>query len=164
MTIHASCVLLARAGEPFDAPPGAGILILGPTGSGKSDLALRLIERGAVLVSDDRTELFVRDGGLHARAPAMLAGLIEVRGLGILELPHAPDAGVAVVVQLCDRSDIRRLPEPARYELPAELNIDSECRPPVLHLAAEDASAPAKVIAASAAHAKALFRNQNKPL
>jgi HPr kinase/phosphorylase len=62
--IHASCVVLARAGEPFGAPGDAGILILGASGSGKSDLALRLIGRGALLVADDRVEIFARDDGL----------------------------------------------------------------------------------------------------
>ncbi|HEY1962405.1 MAG TPA: HPr kinase/phosphatase C-terminal domain-containing protein [Rhizomicrobium sp.] len=164
MIIHASCVLLGRAAETFDAPPGAGILIVGESGSGKSGLALRLIERGAVLISDDRTDLLAQEGNLWARAPAALAGLLEVRGLGIIELNHATEARIQLAVQLCTRSDVVRLPEPACYEAPVDLNIRPECRPPLLRLAAEEASAPAMVLAAAAAHAKALFRNQCNPV
>ena len=163
MTIHASCVTLARAGEPFDAPADLGILILGPSGAGKSDLALRLIERGAVLVSDDRTELFVRDGYLCARAPSALAGLLEIRGLGIVEVPHAAEARLALVVELVAAGETTRFPEPSRYEAPADLQIRPEFRPPLLRLTAQDASAPAKVTMAAAAFAKALFRNECKP-
>jgi HPr kinase/phosphorylase len=162
VTIHASSVLLASAGRAFGAPPEAGILILGPSGSGKSDLALRLIERGAALVSDDRTELFVRDDRLCARAPAALAGLLEVRGLGIVQLPYAPEACVAVVVQLVAPSEIERFPESERYEPPADLTIGAELHPPLLRLAAQEASAPARIALAAAAHAKALFRTQCK--
>ena len=163
MRIHASCVLLARAGEPFDAPPDSGILILGPSGAGKSDLALRLIDRGALLVSDDGTELFAREDHLCARAPAALAGLLEVRGLGIVELPHVAEARLALVIELVATGDTERLPEPERYKPPADLQIRPEFRPPLLRLTAREASAPAKVMVAAAAYAKALFRNECKP-
>ena len=163
MTIHASCVMLVRAGEPFDAPPDSGILILGPSGAGKSDLALRLIERGAVLISDDRTELLARDGYLCARAPTALAGLLEVRGLGIVELPHVHEVRIALVIELAAAEDIERIPESKRYEPPADLQIRPEFRPPLLRLTQQEASAPAKVAIAAAAFAKALFRNECKP-
>lgn len=83
--------------------------MLGPPGSGKSDLALRLLGEGFILVADDRVE--VEDG--VARPPAVLAGLLEVRGLGILRLPHVAQARLALAVVL-GRGP--RLPHPARYE------------------------------------------------
>jgi HPr kinase/phosphorylase len=86
MQIHASCA----------SRNGAGVLLLGPPGSGKSDLVLRLLDRGFLLVADDRVE--IEDG--VARAPAALAGLLEVRGLGILRLPYVACARVALVVNV----------------------------------------------------------------
>ncbi len=79
---------------------GRAVVIEGPSGSGKSDLALRLIDRGAHLISDDRS-LFVRGGEeLTARAPDRLAGRIEVRGVGIATVPHVAEAPVALLVRL----------------------------------------------------------------
>ncbi|MDH7970874.1 aldolase [Sphingomonas sp. AR_OL41] len=88
---------------------GRGVMIVGPSGAGKSDLALRLIDRGAVLVSDDYTECAARDGDLMASAPPTIAGKIEVRGLGIVDMPHAGPTAVAMVVTLADT--IERMPE-----------------------------------------------------
>lgn len=103
--LHATCV--AR-GE-------AGVLLLGLSGSGKSDLALRLIiDRGFSLVADDRVDI---DDGF-AQAPAALAGLLEVRGLGIIRLPHAARARLALAVALTQTA--ARLPVPARH---AELDL-----------------------------------------
>ncbi len=108
--IHATCVAL----------PECGVLLRGESGAGKSDLALRLIDGGARLVADDRTEL-TRDGDrLIARAPATIAGLIEARGVGILRLPPqrlATAAIVVLIVDLVDPARIERLPEPMREEL-----------------------------------------------
>jgi HPr kinase/phosphorylase len=98
MQIHASCA----------ARDGAGVLLLGPPGSGKSELVLRLLDRGFRLVADDRVDL----DGLDASPPAALAGLLEVRGLGILRLPHLARARLALAVQL---GAAPRLPEPARH-------------------------------------------------
>ena len=99
-TIHATCVAIG----------GRGVLIVGRSGAGKSDLALRLIDRGAVLIADDRA-LVVREGGaLIAKAPATMAGRIEVRGLGIVPVPHVSDVPVALVVRLADED--QRYPEP----------------------------------------------------
>lgn len=95
MQIHASCA----------AREGAGVLLLGPPGAGKSDLLLRLLDHGYALVADDRVEL--TDG--VARAPAALAGLIEVRGLGILRLPYCIEARLALCVELAPSE---RLPAP----------------------------------------------------
>src|SRR5579863_3848988 len=103
VNIHASCVVLRRAGDAFGAPGDCGVLLLGESGAGKSDLALRLIAEGAQLVADDRVELFARDGVLWAQPPKSLAGLIEVRGVGILSLSFEPEARIGLVVQLVPR-------------------------------------------------------------
>ena len=99
MQVHGSCA--ARA--------GAGVLLIGPPGSGKSDLLLRLLDRGFVLVADDRVE--VEDG--VARAPEALAGLLEIRGLGILRLPYLGAARLALAARLVSGGEVPRLPEPA---------------------------------------------------
>jgi serine kinase of HPr protein (carbohydrate metabolism regulator) len=98
-TIHATTVAI----------DGQAVLIAGPSGSGKSDLALRLIDRGAVLVSDDYTEVRRTGDALIAAPPATIAGRMEVRGIGIVPCPHLPEATVAMAVQL-DRS-VERLPD-----------------------------------------------------
>lgn len=107
-TIHASCVAIGDT----------GILIRGAPGSGKSSLALRLILDPprvlppARLVADDRVRLTARDGLLLAAAPAALAGLIEVRHLGIRRLAHQAHAAVSLVVDLA-AEDAARLPDEA---------------------------------------------------
>ena len=87
---------------------GAAVLLLGPSGSGKSDLALRLIDRGATLVSDDYTLLTALDGQLIANAPPTISGKIEVRGLGIVALERVGDVPVMLAVRL-DRA-VERMP------------------------------------------------------
>jgi HPr kinase/phosphorylase len=162
VNIHATCLRLARAGSPFGAPPGCGVLILGPSGSGKSDLALRLIAAGAELVADDRTDLFVRAGRLFARAPARIAGLLEVRGVGILALPHARQAPVALVVRLGRPG--ARLPVRKAWKAPAALRLPSKSAPPVISLAPFEASAAAKLAVAAAAVARGLYREGVNPI
>jgi serine kinase of HPr protein (carbohydrate metabolism regulator) len=120
---------------------GAGVLMRGPSASGKSDLALRLIDSGARLVADDRTDLAVRDGRVFVSAPAALAGRIEVRGIGILTIGAVQKSPLALVVDLVAPADVERLPEPAKADI---LGIDL----PLLRLAPFEASAPAKVRAA----------------
>ena len=100
--IHATCVEVA----------GAGILLLGASGTGKSDLALRLIDQGARLVADDRTDLLRREGDLYASAPGTIAGRIEVRGIGILAVPAVAQARVRLAVELVEPGEVERLPEP----------------------------------------------------
>jgi len=115
-TIHASAVLVgARA-----------VLIRGPSGAGKSRLALALLATAASgqsvftrLVSDDRSHLEAHHGRLLVRAPASLAGLIEVRGLGIRRLPWEPVAVVGLVVDLA-APDGDRLPAPASRQATLE--------------------------------------------
>ncbi len=106
MQIHASCA----------ARDGAGVLLLGPPGSGKSGLVLRLLDRGFMLVADDRVEI----DGHDAWAPPALAGLLEVRGLGIVLLPFLPRARLALAITLGDK--VERLPAPARH-LPTGLPL-----------------------------------------
>jgi len=89
---------------------GRGVLILGASGTGKSALALGLVRLGAALVADDRVDLERRGEALVARAPPALAGLIEVRGLGILRLPAVPEAVVTLAVDL-DRAPVARMPQ-----------------------------------------------------
>ena len=113
------------------------VLITGPSGSGKSDLALRLLDRGFALVSDDQT-LVRREGArLFASAPPQIAGKLEVRGIGIVEMDTASDVPVALLVELT--SDIARLPDDSR-ELPL-LGVSV----PLVTIDAMTASAPSKV-------------------
>lgn len=128
MLIHASCV----------AVDGLGVLLRGPSGAGKSDLALRLIDDGARLVSDDQTELTLRNDGLIARAPAALASLLEVRGLGIVRLEPLAEIGVALVADLVPAEALDRMPEPASVRL---LGRDV----PLFRLDPFQPSAPAKL-------------------
>ena len=124
MQIHGSCA----------AKAGAGVLLVGPPGSGKSDLVLRLRTRGFDLVADDRVEV---DHGI-ARPPPALAGLLEVRGLGIFRLPYAAEARLALVVDLAALSPpgTPRLPMPERH---AALDL------PLVRIDAAAASAPERV-------------------
>ncbi|CAA7617583.1 HPr kinase/phosphorylase [Magnetospirillum sp. UT-4] len=117
---------------------GHAVLIRGPSGSGKSDLALRLIDHGATLVADDRTELSAEGGRLFAASPATIAGMLEVRGLGIMRLPHRERAPLALVIDLVAAERVERLPEPVAT---AYLGV----RVPALALAPFEASAAAKV-------------------
>jgi signal transduction histidine kinase len=106
-SIHASCVLIGQT----------GVLIRGASGAGKSMLAWNLIEaelnagRRACLVADDRVLLSVEGDSVVARAPMNLAGLIELRGLGILKVAFAPSAVIGLVVDLSEEA-MPRLPEP----------------------------------------------------
>lgn len=106
---------------------------MGPPGSGKSDLVVRLLARGFALVADDQVD--VEDG--LASPPDALAGLLEVRGLGILRLEAAYPAPLRLVVELGPRPE--RLPHPAR---------DPRFGLPLLHLDPTAASAPDRVVLA----------------
>jgi serine kinase of HPr protein (carbohydrate metabolism regulator) len=101
-TVHASSV----------AFEGRAVLITGPSGAGKSDLTLRLVDRGFTLVSDDQT-IVKRDGSrLLASAPATIAGKLEIRGIGIIDMEAVAGVPVALLVELT--SDIPRLPDDSR--------------------------------------------------
>ncbi|MGD0189655.1 MAG: serine kinase [Rhizomicrobium sp.] len=161
--IHASCVVLRGAGTAFGAPEDAGVLILGATGSGKSDLALRLIERGAALVADDRVELFVRDEQLWCRAPPNLTGLLEVRGVGIVSLSAFSEVAVALAVEAVAPDAVTRLPQTEQFCPPRQLALAPHLRPTLIRIVSTEASAPAKAMVAAAAAAHALFRDGRKP-
>ncbi len=129
-TLHASTVAI----------DGRAVLIMGPSGSGKSDLALRLLDRGFSLVSDDQT-IVRRDGDrLIASAPSQIAGKLEVRGIGIVEMPTEPEAPVSLIIELT--GDIQRLPDDDR-----ELRVLG-VPVPLFTVDAMTASAPAKVAVA----------------
>jgi len=138
--IHATCVSI----------DGQGVLLRGKPGTGKSDLALRLIDDGAQLVSDDYCELTVEDSKLCAAAPDAIKGLLEVRGVGIVKTGCLPKSDVAAIFDLVALSDIERLPEPM-FESLVGLDVPRYC----LH--GFDASAPAKVRLALKAQAEQLF-------
>jgi len=89
---------------------GRAVLLRGASGSGKSDLALRLIDAGARLVADDQSELCREGDTIIVRAPATIAGLIEVRGVGIMRLDALAEAPVALIVDLVLSEAIERLP------------------------------------------------------
>lgn len=97
---------------------GKGILILGSSGSGKSDLALRLImEKGAVLIADDRVNLFQNDGRLFGSAPAEIFGKMEIRGVGIASFSAQPQAEINICLELCrNKEDVERLPVEEKVE------------------------------------------------
>jgi serine kinase of HPr protein (carbohydrate metabolism regulator) len=112
-------------------------MITGPSGAGKSDLALRLLDRGFTLVSDDQT-IVRRDGDrLIATAPPSIAGKLEIRGIGIVELDRIENLPVALMVELT--SEIERLPEDGRERHILGVNV------PFITIDAMTASAPAKV-------------------
>jgi len=89
---------------------GRAVLLRGASGSGKSDLALRLIDAGARLVADDQSELSRRGDAIIARAPATIAGLIELRGIGIMRLDALAEAPVALIADLVPAAEVERLP------------------------------------------------------
>ncbi len=93
------------------------VAILGPPGAGKSDLALRLIDQGAVLVSDDQTLLEVCDGRVIAAPPENIAGKLEVRGIGIVEVPYRAGVPLLLLVDLRPQSALERLPEEERRDV-----------------------------------------------
>lgn len=126
-TLHASTVSVG----------GHAVMLCGPSGTGKSDLALRLIDRGAHLVSDDYTVARRVDGTLRASPPATIVGKMEVRGIGIVSMDHVADVPVALIVDLSDTVD--RLPmEPVTRDI-------AGVKVPVIRLSALEPSAPIKV-------------------
>jgi len=132
LIVHAGLLALRQAGT------WRGALIEGPSGAGKSDLALRSLAHGFRLVADDRTLLWVSGGRLYGRAPDVLAGQVEVRGLDVIEEVRIPFAEVALVAQ-CAATE--RLPDPEFVE---RLGVML----PLARLSPLEASAPHKLIRA----------------
>ncbi len=126
-TVHASTVAIE----------GRAVLIAGPSGAGKSDLALRLLDRGFTLVSDDQTIVKKVGDRLLASAPPNIAGKLEIRGIGIVDMEAVGDLPVALLVQLT--SDIQRLPDDSRERPILGVSL------PLITIDAMTASAPSKV-------------------
>ncbi len=147
--IHASCVAIGRK----------GVLLLGASGAGKSDLALRLIDEGARLVADDRTDLFVKNRALFARAPHSIAGLIEMRGVGIIAVPSLPEVKLALAVRVGRAG--ARLPEQRFYAPPGALAASRSV--PLIAMNGRESSGPAKIRLALAAFSRGLFRDSFNP-
>ncbi len=141
--LHATAVALP-ADEEWVGGAWAGVLLRGPSGSGKSDLALRLIDEGGRLIADDQTELTSAAGVVRMRAPARLAGRMEVRGLGLVEMPVLEEAPLVLVADLADAADIERLP-PAQTATIAGVGVAA------VRIAPFEASAGAKLRLAAAA-------------
>lgn len=139
INIHASCVAVS----------GHGVLLLGASGAGKSDIALMLLDAGAQLVADDRTILFVRKKLLHARAPDSIKGLLEIRAVGIVHRPSRM-ARVRLAVRL--GKEDARLPEPHLYR-------QFGCEVPEIRLDPRIASTPARIRAALQAFVRGQFRD-----
>ena len=126
MRIHATCIVI----------DGIGVLLTGASGTGKSDLALRMLDRGARLLSDDYTEVAVREGQLIGCPPTALAGKIEVRGVGIIDCDNMPEAMIGLEVRL--DAPVVRMPE---AETITHFGVDI----PLYALCALEASAPLKL-------------------
>lgn len=126
--LHASCVSIG----------GEGVLLLGKSGSGKSDLALRLIEAGAKLVADDRVEIRARGKKLVASAPAKLKGKLEMHGVGIVTMPSKDKVVLVLAVSMVGRDAVERHPDPSSFDCEG-LQL------PLLFLHAFDVATPAKI-------------------
>lgn len=126
--IHASCVSMNNK----------AILLIGDSGSGKSDLALRLIDGGAQLVSDDYVEITKEGDILIVAPPESIEGLIEMRGVGIMTMPFIRDTELKLAIKLVKCDEVERLPEPQFFDC-------LEHKIPLLSLYAFDASTPAKI-------------------
>jgi serine kinase of HPr protein (carbohydrate metabolism regulator) len=138
--VHGTCIALE----------GNAAILQGPSGVGKSDLALRCIMQPAhvngrsftaSLVADDQVTLERRAASLWARPPATIAGKLEVRGLGIVDIPHAPEARLRLVVRLVGVDAVERLPSPAETGILGVML-------PVVQVAPLETSAPLKVLLA----------------
>lgn len=116
-----------------------GALIEGPSGVGKSDLALRALDQGFRLVADDRTMVFAAGDRAYGKSPASLFGLIEIRGVGVVTAPALPFCEIAVVIRCVPTPDaVERLPEP-RTQGVAGASV------PIFDLWPREPAAPAKV-------------------
>lgn len=141
-TIHATCIALKDMADQW-----SGVLFRGPPGSGKSDLALRVIydlgpER-ACLVADDYVSLRRAGEAIEARAPAATKGKMEVRGIGILELPARECFGLSLAFDLVEPAQVPRMPDPNWLEISFE---SGALKIPLYKLAPFESSAVAKIV------------------
>ncbi len=136
MILHAGLVALRLSGR------WRGVLIEGPSGIGKSDLALRTLTLGGRLVADDRVLAWTSEGRLFGRAPDALSGLLEIRGLGIAGVPALPLSAIDLIIA-CESSPeaVERLPDP---ETAVRLGVTL----PLRRLWPFEPAAPLKLIAA----------------
>ena len=133
MILHAGLIALRLEGH------WRGVLIEGPSGSGKSDLAIRALDEGFRLVADDRTLIFNARARLFGRAPPALRGLIEVRGLGVLREPSIALAEIVLSARCVDDpGGVTRFPPPT-----SERRLDSNI--PGFDLWPFEPAAPAKL-------------------
>ena len=131
VNIHASCVCIKNK----------GILFLGDSGSGKSDISLRLIaDYKATLIGDDRIDIIAKGNNIIASAPKNLSGLLEVRGIGIIKVKTKKKNKIDLAVFLT-QDKIERMPEPLYYEL-----LDKKI--PLININPFEPSATAKILAA----------------
>ena len=126
--IHGTCV----------AWRNAGVLLIGVPGAGKSDLALRLIDRGFSLIADDQAAIKIKNDLLQLSVPPAIAGQIEVRGIGILSLPYKSETNLKLVVQLVAREELDRMPEDQFWHY-------QQMKVPQIKLHAFDHSTPFKI-------------------
>lgn len=129
--VHAACVAL----------DDWAVLLRGPAGAGKSDLGLRLINSGAILVADDQVILADSGGFLRASPPTNIAGLLEVRGVGIMKMPYRQGVPLGLLIDLVPPDKVPRLPD-ARTDKIMGVEL------PVLALSSFESSTPAKVMLA----------------
>jgi serine kinase of HPr protein (carbohydrate metabolism regulator) len=134
---------------------GQGVLLQGPSGAGKSDLALRLLDSGGELVADDYVRIEVEQGALYASAPPTIAGLLEVRGLGIISVSFAERAPLKAIVMCVEPEMVPRLPDSQT------VNIHGVSLPRYA-LAPFEPSAAAKLRALMRALAAGGFRNDSR--
>ena len=128
--VHATCVELNKN----------GILLLGKSGAGKSDVALRLIRReNALLVADDRVDLTVFQNQIKATCPNNLEGLLEIRGIGICQMPFQKQTLIRLAVQLTEAAEVERLPQESSY-------IFEGVTVPLVRLNAFEASVTDKIV------------------
>lgn len=129
MLLHASCIAINRK----------AVLLTGSPGTGKSDLALRLVDQGAALVADDQTDLSLENGILVASPPESIEGLLEIRHIGLVQMPWIASVPVALCVGLSPSEEkLERMPKPDTVLL-----LDRPIRR--VRLPAFAASTPAKI-------------------
>jgi HPr kinase/phosphorylase len=144
--VHATAVAL----------DGRAVLLRGPSGSGKSDLALRLIDAGARLVADDQSELVRLGNEIVVRPPAAIAGLLEVRGMGLVRLEPLMEAPLALIADLVPAEVVERLPSTRSEQI---LGLDL----PLIALPPFEASAVAKLRLALRVYSEPEFPALLKP-